>query len=131
MLKTSINGLAQVDAITLINADGDLLNFSRYWPAPLVNVADRDYFKALKSDASLTSFVSQPVRNRGNGSWTVFLVRKIVAPNGDFLGVVLGAIDLSYFEKFFGAIELEGHGSIALLRSDGVMLARYPLVEKG
>ena len=44
MLKTSISGLVQVDAVTLINADGKLLNFSRYCPIPEVNVADRDYF---------------------------------------------------------------------------------------
>jgi diguanylate cyclase (GGDEF)-like protein/PAS domain S-box-containing protein len=129
MLKTSINGLAQVDAITLINADGTLLNSSRGWPIPAANLADRDYYKALKSDAQLTSFISLPVRNRITGAWTLFLARKLKAPNGEFLGVILGATELSYFEKFFGAIELEGHGSIALLRSDGVMLVRYPLVE--
>src|ERR1700678_670383 len=106
MLKASISGLVQVDAITLINADGKLLNFSRDWPVPAVNNADRDYFKALKSDSHLTSFISLPVRNRGTGTWTVFFARKVMASNEEFLGLVLAAVELSYFEAIFGSIVL-------------------------
>ena len=129
MLKTSISGLVQVDAITLINADGKLLNFSRYWPIPEVNVADRDYFKVLKSDAQMTSFISRPERNRGNGAWTVFFARKVMASNGEFLGLVLGAVELSYFERFFGSIILGDGSSITLYRGDGILLTRYPRIE--
>src|SRR5713226_1715349 len=64
MLKDKISDLPQVDAVTMINAQGKLINFSRYWPIPAVNVSDRDYFKALKSDPQLTSFLSEPVHNR-------------------------------------------------------------------
>jgi diguanylate cyclase (GGDEF)-like protein len=129
MLKASISGLVHIDAITLINADGKLLNFSRYWPAPPLDVTDRDYFKAFKSDAQLTSFMSLPVHNRGNSTWTVFLVRKITAPNGEFLGLVLGAVELSYFERLFGSIVLRDGSSITLYRSDGILLTRYPRIE--
>ncbi len=128
-LKDRISGLSHVDAVTLINADGKLINFSRYWPIPAVNVADRDYFKALKSDPSLTSFISEPVRNRGSGTWTIYLARKFTAPNGEFLGLVLGAMELQYFERFFEAIILGESSSIALFRRDGVLLARYPRVD--
>ena len=34
MLKASTSGLVQIYAISLINADGRLLNFSRSWPGP-------------------------------------------------------------------------------------------------
>jgi diguanylate cyclase (GGDEF)-like protein len=129
MLKTIISGLVHVDAVTLINTDGKLLNFSRFWPIPELSVADRDYFKAFKSDAQLTSFISLPAHNRGNGAWTVFLARKVMAPNGEFLGLVLGAVELSYFEKLFGSIVLGNGSSITLYRSDGILLARYPRIE--
>jgi diguanylate cyclase (GGDEF)-like protein len=129
MLKASISGLVQVNAITLINADGTLLNYSRDGPIPAVNVADRDYYKALKSDTNLTSFVSVPTHNRGTGTWTVFLARKVAASNGEFLGIVLGAVELSYFEGLFGSILLGDGSSITLYRGDGVLLARYPRIE--
>ena len=57
MLKTSTSGLVQIYAISVINADGRLLNFSRFWPVPDISVADREFFLALKSDPKLTSFV--------------------------------------------------------------------------
>jgi diguanylate cyclase (GGDEF)-like protein/PAS domain S-box-containing protein len=129
ILKASISGVVQLDAIALLNADGKLFNYSHDWPVPDVNNADRDYFKALKSDTRLTSFISRPVLNRINGRWTVYLARKLTTPNGVFLGVILGAIDMSYFEKIFSSVVLNDESSITLFRADGVLLARYPHTE--
>jgi len=128
-LKGQISGLPNVDAITLIDSNGKLINFSRYWPIPVVNVRDRDYFKALKSDTQMSSFISEPVRNRGTGSWTIYRAQKIVAQNGEFLGMILGAIELRYFETFFSRIALDPGSSISLFRRDGILLARYPRVD--
>ena len=119
MLKASTSGVVQIYAISLINADGHLINFSRSWPVPEINVADRDFFNALKSDPRLTSYISQPGHNRTDGAWTLFLARKVTAANGEFLGLVLGAVELSYFDKLFSSVSLGEGSSIALFRSDG------------
>lgn len=118
--------LPYVDAITIINRDGKLLNFSRYWPIPDINVTDRDYFRALDGDPELESFVSAPVQNRGDGSWTIYLARKYRDPAGDMLGMVLGAMRLDYFERFYGTINVGDGGAISLFRSDGLLLVRSP-----
>ena len=68
MLKDKIAGLPQLDAVVMFNAQGNLVNFSRYWPIPAGNISDRVYFKALQSDAQLISTVSEPVRNRSTGT---------------------------------------------------------------
>ncbi|MGA2565567.1 MAG: ATP-binding protein, partial [Pseudolabrys sp.] len=125
-LKDKITGLPQTDAITLIDSDGKLLNFSRYWPIPSVNVADRDYFKALKADPNLESFISKPVPNRGTGTWNIYLARRLNGPNGEFMGLILGATSLQYFENFFGATSIGAGITIALTREDGTLLARFP-----
>src|SRR5664279_309662 len=39
LLKEKIAGLPQVDALTMIDAQGKLINFSRSWPIPDVNVS--------------------------------------------------------------------------------------------
>src|SRR6202051_2399354 len=129
MLKASTSGLVQIYALSLINADGHLINFSRFWPGPDLGVADRIFFKAIKSDPRVTSFISEPSHNRTNGAWTLFLVRRVTAANGEFLGLVLGAVELSYFEKLFNSISLGVGSSIALFRSDGVMLTRFPQID--
>ena len=43
MLKASTSGLVQLYAVSLINAEGHLINFSRFWPGPEINVADRGF----------------------------------------------------------------------------------------
>ena len=129
LLKEKLSGLPQVDAITVINSSGRLLNFSRYWPIPEVNVSDRDYFKSLKGSPSRATFVSAPVRNRGTGTWTIYLARRLNGPNGDFLGVVLGAMTLKYFEDFYGDTSLGAGSAVSLMREDGTMLVRYPATE--
>ena len=77
----------------------------------------------------MTSFISLPAHNRRDGAWTVFSARKLKAANGEFIGLVLGAIELSYFEKSFGSIVLGDSSSISLYRGDDVLLARYPPAE--
>jgi diguanylate cyclase (GGDEF)-like protein/PAS domain S-box-containing protein len=129
MLKASTSGLVQIYAISLVNADGRLINFSRFWPAPDISVADREFFRVLKSDPRMKSFISDPSHNRTDGAWTLFLVRRVTAANGEFLGLVLGAVELSYFDKLFGSVSLGEGSSITLFRSDGVLLTRFPQVE--
>jgi signal transduction histidine kinase len=114
----------------MIDDRGTLLNFSRYWPIPAVNVADRDYYKALKNDPSLESFVGEPVQNRGDGNWVIYLARRLDDPNGQFLGMVLGTISLRYFENFFGATSLGEGSSVSLMRDDGALIAGFPFHDR-
>src|SRR5215468_120537 len=129
MLKEKVGGWPHIVSITLINAQGKLFNFSRFWPLPDIDVTDREFYRALKADPSLTSFMGEPVRNRATGSWTIHPVRKVAGPNGEFLGLVLGAMEMSYFDRFFSTVVLGGGGRIRLFRNDGVMLASHPPVD--
>jgi signal transduction histidine kinase len=126
VLKAKLIGLRQLDAVTVIDARGNLRNFSRYWPIPAVNVSDRDYFQALRDDPMQATFISAPVENRGTGTWTIYLARRLNDRDGSFIGLVLGAIQLSYYEDFYRSVTLEDGHSISLLRLDGMLLARYP-----
>src|SRR5262249_40387378 len=48
-------------------------------------------------------------------------------PNDEFLGLVLGAVDLEYFERFFASLNLGDEGAISLFRRDGILLVRHPI----
>jgi hypothetical protein len=128
-LKEKINGLPQIDAVTMIDARGKLINFSRYWPIPNIDVSDRDYFKALSSDSNLESFISTPVRNRGNGNWNIYIARRLNDPDGNFMGLLLGAISQQYLENFFAATSLGPDTEVSLVRDDDALLANYPHVD--
>jgi diguanylate cyclase (GGDEF)-like protein/PAS domain S-box-containing protein len=131
MLRDKASGMPHVGSLTLINADGKLINFSRFWPLPTIDVTDRDFFQALKSNSQLTYYLGEPVLNRATGSWTLHLVRRVSGPHGEFFGLILGAMEMDYFERYFGTIALGEGSSITLIRQDGRFLARYPHVENG
>ena len=129
MLKEMHLGLPYVGTFSLVDARGKLLNFSRLWPAPNVDLSDRNYFIALKSNPSLYFLVSEPLKNCTTGKWIVHLARKVHAIDGQFAGLVLATIEIEQFEKSFQSIVLGEGSSIALFRRDAVLLARYPRLE--
>jgi len=118
--------LPQTNAFTIIGADGQLINFSRHWPVPPTDLSDRDYFKYLSTHDDTTTMLSGPVQNRGDGTWTVYVIRRVDGPGGKFLGLLLGAIDLDYFNKFYQKVAADDGLNILLLKTDGSILASYP-----
>ena len=129
LLKARTADLPQLDAVTMIAADGRLINFSRYYPIPAINVADRDYFRALRDTPTTRPYISAPVENRSTGTWTLYVARRISDASGQFVGLVLGAINLRYFEDLYRALELGPGSGISLWRRDGTLLARYPSID--
>ena len=130
LLRARVADVPQLDAVTIISADGTLINFSRGWPIPDVHLDDRDYFRALQGSRDKL-FLSEPVKNRGSGTPTLYLARRLSAPDGGFLGLVLGAVELSSFSRLYASLELAPGNVVALWRRDGVLLARYPAIEVG
>ena len=118
--------LPQVDTLTVVGADGRLLNFSRSWPVPTIGLADRDYFIHLSTTPEHALFISRPVANRANGTWEIFLARRLEQPDGSFAGVLMAGVPLQSFRKMMDSVLLPAGGSFLLLRSDGIVLTRYP-----
>ena len=130
LLKRRQGDLPQIDVLSIIGADGRLLNFSRTFPTPPVSLTDRDYLKAHLADDSLKMFLSAPVRNRGTGHWTFYLVRKLRGVDGHMIGIALVGIQCEYFQRFYESIDSAREGvAVSLLRRDGLLLARQPPVD--
>ncbi|WBL75415.1 EAL domain-containing protein [Bradyrhizobium xenonodulans] len=126
MLRSKIEALPYIGGVNVIDADGNLINSSTAWPAPKVNVADRAYFRTFKYDPYSPDVLIEPLHSRISGEWTILIVRRIVGPNGEFMGVVGRGIEPANFEKFFETVVLGEGATISMLHRDGTLLARYP-----
>ena len=129
MLASKIAALPQVGNLNLADADGRLINSARAWPVPSVNIADRAYFGKLKANPESATALSEPVFNRITGAWTAIIARSMTGTKGEFLGVVLGGIELAQVETFFASTSLGNSSSISMFDNDGTLLARYPHVD--
>jgi two-component system cell cycle sensor histidine kinase PleC len=125
-LRDRVRDAPQIDAISVIDSQGRIVGFSRSWPITPLDVSDRDYFIAHRDRPSLNIYFGVPVRSRITGEWTINVSRRISGPNGELLGVISAAMQVDYFEDFYRSVTPEGSGSVALLRNDGYLLARYP-----
>src|SRR3984893_392646 len=130
MLKSKLSALAYIGGINIFDADGALINASSVWPVPPVNVADRPYFNAFKTDPQSPEMLIEPVHSRVTGVWTTVIARKVTGPNGEFLGAVGRGIEPANFEKFFATVALGEGAAISMHHRDGTLLARYPHVQE-
>ncbi len=128
-LRSRVALLPQADAIVLVSAEGRVVGSSRFFPPPPNDLSDRAYFRALR-DGGPPVVIGPPVLNRGTNTWAFHLARRISAPDGAFLGVAVGVIELNYFERIYAALGLERRERVSLYRNDGVMLARHPRLEE-
>jgi signal transduction histidine kinase/CheY-like chemotaxis protein len=129
MLKDQMSALPHVDVASITDEQGNVINFSRSYPAPPINLADRDYFKLQSARNDVGDFVSAPVQNRGNGKWLFYVSRRINAPDGHFLGMVLIGLSCDFFSKFYEGIQLGDGSSLAMFRDDFSLLTRFPFAE--
>jgi diguanylate cyclase (GGDEF)-like protein len=126
MLRAKLSALSYVGSINIFDSDGVLINSSSAWPVPPINVADRSYFKAFRSDPKSPDMLIEPVYSRITGAWTTVIARKVSGPQGEFLGAIGRGIEPANFEKFFASLSLGDDAAIAMFHRDGTLLARYP-----
>jgi diguanylate cyclase (GGDEF)-like protein len=126
MLEARIGALSYAGGVTVYDAEGMLINSSSLWPVPTVSIADRPYFRTLKTAPRSPDILVEPLHSRVTGAWTILIVRKLTGTNGEFLGVIGRGLEPANFEKFFASVTLGAETSISLIHGDGPLLARYP-----
>jgi diguanylate cyclase (GGDEF)-like protein len=127
-LGSRIAGLPHIAALSLQDRNGNLINFSRSWPAPSINVRDRDFTRVLLAANAPKTFISEPSLSQTTGKWTIYFSRRFESPDGQLIGIVLSTVLTDHFEHLFSQIALDGEASLTLYRSDGMLLVRHPQV---
>jgi diguanylate cyclase (GGDEF)-like protein/PAS domain S-box-containing protein len=124
LMKSKVSGPAEIAGINAYDADGTLISSSNTPVVPAVNIADRAYFKALKSGPDQLQI--ELVRSRFSGGVRTVIARKVAGPDGELIGVISRAVSPAKFENFFSSVALGEDAAISMLHRDGTMLARHP-----
>src|SRR5450755_3563767 len=121
------DGLSDAAGIHVFDTNGQLINSSQSWPVAAVNIADHSYFRDFAADDRSLRVRLAPVNSAAG--WTTVIARKVVGPNGQFLGVVSRDMSPANLESFFESVALGRGSAISMIHRDGTMLARYPHIE--
>ena len=132
-MRSRLSDLPYVRALFVIGADGFLIQDTDS-DTPNVSLADRDYFQVHQGHPGEHDglFIGRPLRSRSIGApWFLSVSRRIALPTGEFYGVAVAALEPRYFARFYGDISVGPGGSLALVHSSGIVIARYPEHEGG
>jgi PAS domain S-box-containing protein len=91
--------------------------------------SDRPYFLYHRNSPGSPFHFGAPLRNRSTGEWFIPATRALRRANGEFAGVIVGAVDPRFFERVWTLDNAIADLSIALFREDGVLLTRSPFDE--
>jgi hypothetical protein len=116
----------QFGFINVVNEAGEVTADSRARIPRSGNFATRDYFQAQKHDPQDQLFIGRPFLTAPDQAASIPLSRRLAHPDGSFAGVVVGSLRLAYFRALFAPLMLGQHGTIALVRTDGLVLLRLP-----
>ena len=123
VLRARIDGMPQVQALSVVDADGRIAITSRAYPSPYVYIGDHEPFLFHHDAAADVLHVAKPVRGRMDGKWLLPVSRRIPAIDGDFGGLILAAIDPNYFEVLYKALDLGPGRAVSLFLRDGTLVA--------
>lgn len=107
----------------VIAADGQIL-FSTDETSRSVDVTDREYFAALREGQ--VWYFSPLLVSRQSGS-QVFVVSKRLSRNGEFAGAAVISYDTAVLKETWESLGLDDTSTVSLIRTDGQLVARYPL----
>lgn len=114
--------------IQVLDAGGNVtLDSSTLDPKPQ-NFAQDEFFTTHQRDPLFGLYISRPMQH--DGAYGIVLSRRIAARDGQFLGVVTGFIDYSYFREIASRLQLERDDVITVFRQDGVAIMRTPFDDK-
>ncbi|VVQ20981.1 diguanylate cyclase [Pseudomonas fluorescens] len=124
-----VQQLDQLHGVFLFDREGQWV-ITSFADLPRGNgVADREYFKFHQQNASTLAHIGPAIRSRENGEWVIPISKRVNDHAGNFQGVLLAGIKMSYFDRFFESFSLDDQGIMFLGLSDGTLLARRPFDE--
>jgi hypothetical protein len=111
--------------VVVTDADGQLVFSSIAGAAAHIDLKDRDPVQShLRGMPGDRLFIGKPRTGRVSGKWEVQFSLPILDDDGKLVGVIVAGVAPTYFSRFYNSIDLGGSASIALVRNDGIIVAR-------
>ena len=125
-LKRMAAALSAVNEIWIIDAEGHPLASSYSFPALSgLDLSDRDYFRAqLKNGAG--QYIGGVLTPRVMNARFFAVSRKRINVDGSFAGIVMISVRPEDFHDFYGRLGRLKGSNYAMIREDGLVIARYP-----
>jgi hypothetical protein len=124
------HGSLKMQSLWLVDASGIVRNSSAVFPSPRVDVADRDYFVALR-EKNAGLYIGQPVQGRIFAEDLFNVAQRRSDVSGNLDGVIVVSALPAYLTNFWQEVSAADSALELLVRRDGTFLARVPAAHVG
>jgi Histidine kinase sensor domain len=128
ILVDRLQHLSQATVLTLADSTGKVVNTTRNWPPPQINLADREQFQHARGNRDRNLYISGPSISFASQNPTIYWSRRIESQDGEFLGIIVAGSEVTYFRHVYDSIQSFPGQAFTLLRDDGTFLVRHPIV---
>ena len=119
--------------ILLLDKHGEVLADSSLIEPRPGNFADRDYFQAHVTNTGSGMYISRPFKPRcdceDSNEWRISFSRRIASSTGEFLGVAVASMRLTYFDQLFNSLYIGSDSTLNIIDDAGILLAQKPYLE--
>jgi signal transduction histidine kinase len=127
LMHATIAELPHLRALFAIGADGFITHDTDYPDTPRVSLADRSYLIVHRDNPRVGLHVDRPLTSRSVDRWFVPVSRRLENPDGSFAGVVVAAVEPTYFEDFYQELKLGPNDAATLFNLNTILIARVPV----
>ena len=120
--------LPMIHSLIVLDSQGHLLVSADGLPKTAMDMSKSATFLHHRDDPDLGMYISPPAHSVLDGKWVIKMSRRVDRPDGQFGGVVISCVAVSYFEAFFGSFDVGKKGVILLASRPGIAVARSPPV---
>lgn len=126
-LKRLSESMPQMKSVWVFDARGHALVNSLVYPAPELDLSDRDYFSSqVPADAGTYIGPALAPRPPYQGASFFSVSRRRQSEASGFTGVIQASVLPEYFDNFYARIGHDAGSYFALRLADGAALARFP-----
>ncbi|HTP81736.1 MAG TPA: ATP-binding protein [Alphaproteobacteria bacterium] len=126
ILQSSIDGQGAIHSMSIRDPNGMLTDITLLAQPPHVDTSHSDYFRVHRNSRLAGVFVGTPIRSIVTGEWMIPISRRLNGPNGEFAGVVVATLPVSFYSDFFKSLQIGSRGILDIFRADGTTLVREP-----
>ncbi len=121
--------LPDAGSLWLLDAEGNLLLDSTVYPSRQANFKEREYVAAHR-DEGIETFIGPVVKGKITKKYSFTVTHRISDTAGNFLGIVVAAIETDDFTNFLRQIDVGENGAAVVVRTDGALVLRQPMDDR-
>ncbi|HTI81398.1 MAG TPA: ATP-binding protein [Acetobacteraceae bacterium] len=126
LFASFMRNLPQAEMLSVLDAQGRLLNSLSEASVPSLDLANLDHHRYQRNYDQTEVAIYERQHGSASDRPIMLVVRRIGAPDGTLLGLVIGAINEKYLEDYYRKVSTQPGQSVTLLSSDGVVITGNP-----